>query len=243
MRLAAFDLETAKILSPDVSDLKAHAPLGIACAGIALSDSDDVDIWSGSPQMSVGECCDLVGRLRQLTDDGYTLVTWNGASFDFFVLAHESGMFEECGDLALGHIDLMVAVTFSKGYYLGLDTALAGAGLQTKLKNVRLNDGSILSDMSGSQAPALWKAGEKDAVVAYLTGDVTQLLALASSVESSKMIRWNSRRGKPQFVRLEKGHTVRECFQIPEPDTSWMSNPPRRSSFVDWIPGWGSKVG
>ena len=33
---AAFDLETAKILPPNVTDLKQHIPLGIACAAIAL---------------------------------------------------------------------------------------------------------------------------------------------------------------------------------------------------------------
>ena len=193
--------------------------------------------------MTVDECRNLVGRLQQLVDDGYTIVTWNGASFDFFVLAHESGLFEECGDLALRHVDLMVAVTFSKGYFLGLDKALAGAGLEGKVKNVPLTDGSVLTDMSGAQAPALWKAGEQEAVIAYLKGDVAQLLALASSVEETRTIRWNSNRGKPQLVRIKKQHTVRDCFQIPEPDTSWMSNPPLRSSFVDWIPDRQSKVG
>jgi len=243
MRLAAFDLETAKILPPGVNDLKAHAPLGISCAGIALSDADDVEVWSGSPQMTVDQCRSLVGRLRNFVNEGYTIVTWNGASFDFFVLAHESGMVEECGFLALGHVDLMVTVTFSKGYFLGLDKALAGAGLEGKVKNVRLTDGSVLTDMGGAQAPVLWKAGEQDAVIEYLKGDVAQLLALATAVEETRTIRWNSNRGKPQSVRIKQQHTVRDCFQIPEPDTSWMSSPPLRGSFVDWIPDWQSQVG
>jgi uncharacterized protein YprB with RNaseH-like and TPR domain len=242
MRLAAFDLETAKILPIGVNDLKAHAPLGIACAGIALSDSDEVEIWSGHPQLTGDDCRALVARLQALVAEGYTLVTWNGASFDFFVLAHESGLFKECGDLALSHVDLMVVVTFSKGYFLGLDKALAGAGLDSKRKKVTLKDGSVLPDMSGAQAPALWKAGEDDAVVAYLKDDVSQLLALASIVDRTKTIRWNSNRGKPQSVRVSKGYTVRECFRIPVPDTSWMSNPPLRSDFIDWIPDWQSKA-
>jgi hypothetical protein len=193
--------------------------------------------------MAPDECRSLVGRLQELVSDGYTIVTWNGASFDFFVLAHESGLFEECGDLALGHVDLMVTVTFTKGYYLGLDKALAGAGLEGKVKSVSLKDGSILTDMSGAQAPALWEKGEQEAVIEYLQGDVAQLLALASSVEETRTMRWNSNRGRPQSVKLNKQHTVRDCFQISEPDTSWMSNPPLRSSFVDWIPGWQIKVG
>ena len=182
-------------------------------------------------------------RLQELVSAGYTLVTWNGASFDFFVLAQESGRTEECGQLALGHADLMVMVTFNKGYYLGLDKALAGAGLQGKVKNVTLRDGTILSNISSAQAPALWKAGEHEAVLAYLKGDVVQLLALAKVVERTRTIRWRSNRGKPQSVHLNKLMTVSESFHIPAPDTSWMSNPPSRSSFVNWIPGWLDKVG
>ncbi len=240
MRLAAFDLETAKILPPTVSDLKQHMPLGISCAAIALSDAEEPEVWSGAPQLTADECGKLVDRLQALVAAGYTLVTWNGASFDFFVLAQESCRTEACGQLALGHVDLMVMVTFTKGYYLGLDKALAGAGLQGKVKNVALRDGTILSDMSGAQAPALWKAGEHEAVLAYLKGDVAQLLALAEVVHRTRSIRWLSNSGKPQSVRVNKLLTVSECFQIPAPDTSWMSNPPARSSFVNWIPGWQS---
>ena len=243
MRLAAFDLEIAKILPQEVKDLKEHAPLGISCAAVARSDGQEVDLWSGYPQMTEDECRSMVTRLQALVEDGYTLVSWNGASFDFFVLAQESGLVKECGDLALGHVDLMTIVTFSKGYYLGLDKALAGAGLSGKLKSVLLKDGSTLSGMSGAQAPIMWQAGEQDAVIEYLKGDVTQLLALAEKVKQTKTIRWNSNRGKPQSVRVKKLMAVSECFAIPQPDTSWMSNPPRRSGFVDWIPDWQSKVG
>ena len=242
-RIAAFDLEIAKVLPEDVTDLKSHAPLGISCAAVALSGTDEVEIWSGTPQMSVADCRSLVERLAELVSDGYTIVTWNGASFDFFVLAQESGMLEQCGELAFGHVDLMVIVTFSKGYYLGLDKALAGAGLQGKVKAVTLNDGSTLSDMSGAGAPQLWAAGERDAVIEYLKGDVTQLLALAARVARSGAITWLSNRGKPQSVRTKKLITVEECFRIPLPDTSWMSNPPSRQSFVDWIPNWAARIG
>ncbi|NQV33861.1 MAG: hypothetical protein HQ515_14300 [Phycisphaeraceae bacterium] len=243
MRLAAFDLETAKILPPNVTDLKQHMPLGISCAAIALSDAEEPEVWSGSPQLTADECGQLVDRLQALVAAGYTLVTWNGASFDFFVLAQESGRTEDCGQLALDHADLMVMVTFNKGYFLGLDKALAGAGLQGKVKSVALRDGTLLSGMSGAQAPALWKAGEHEAVIAYLKGDVAQLLALAEVVERTRVIRWLSNRGKPQSAQVKTLLTVSECFQIPEPDTSWMSNAPTRSSFVDWIPGWVNKVG
>jgi len=178
---------------------------------------------------------DLVERLGELSEDGYTLVTWNGCSFDFRVLAEESGLVQRCGQLALNHVDLMLIVTFTKGWYLSLQAALQGAGLSGKLTRVRLSTGREIRDMDGSKAPALWAAGEHDAVLAYLKDDVVQLLKLAQLVSRRGRLSWLSRTGNPQEVRLSRLLTVTECFDIPEPDTSWMSNPPRRKQFTDWI--------
>ncbi len=73
---------------------------------------------------------ELVHDLQKLVKNGYTLLTWNGAGFDFQVLAQESGLFEECGELALHHIDMMLLVTFRKGWLLPLQKALEGACLE-----------------------------------------------------------------------------------------------------------------
>jgi len=35
-RYLAFDMETAKVLPPDVTDVLAHRPLGITCAAAVL---------------------------------------------------------------------------------------------------------------------------------------------------------------------------------------------------------------
>jgi hypothetical protein len=126
-------------------------------------------------------------------------------------------------------------VTFTKGWYLGLQTALEGAGLDGKLKRVTLSDGSIIEDMDGSKAPALWASGEYDAVLAYLKQDVVQLLDLADAILANRGICWTSNNGNPMFVPFEGLLTVGQCFQIPEPDTSWMKNPPTRLQFVQWF--------
>jgi hypothetical protein len=143
MKFAAFDLEIAKLLPEQVDDLKAHAPLGISCAAVALSDEREPRVWQGAPQMTSAACQEMVGDLQQLAASGYNLLTWNGCSFDFYVLAQESGLLNECAELALAHVDLMLTVTFTKGYYLGLDKALKGAGLVGKRSSVTLRDGSI----------------------------------------------------------------------------------------------------
>jgi hypothetical protein len=150
-------------------------------------------------------------------------------------------MVEECGELALNHIDMMLLVTFAKGWYLGLQKALEGPGLAGKLKTVELKDGTQIVDMAGAKAPQMWAAGEYDAVLAYLEQDVLQPLELAGDIAKTGSIRWLSNNGRPQTVNTDL-KTVIECFSIPEPDTSWMSDPPTRDQFVSWIPDFKSKI-
>lgn len=238
MKLISFDIEISKLLPVNVDNLFDHAPLGISCAAVA---SDEVKFWQGVPQLSKEENQKMVRDLMEYAAAGYTFVTWNGCGFDFRLLAEESGMFEECGDLALNHVDLMLLVTFKKGWFLGLDKALNGAGIAGKVHELELKNGEILRDMSGALAPKLWSDGEHDAVLTYLRGDVEQTLALAKNVQQTRKIRWTSGRGKPQSVSVPKLLTVRECFDIREPDTSWMSNAPQREDFVRWIPDWEEK--
>ena len=241
MRLAAFDLEIAKILPENATELLAYSPLGISCAGLAVEDKEPITFWQAYPQLSKEECQKLVHDLLDHVASGNTLLTWNGCNFDFRVLAEESGLYEECGQLALNHVDLMLFVTFSKGWLLGLDKALSGAGISGKIKEVTLSNGESVA-MKGALAPSLWARREFDAVLAYLKTDVSQTLQLGKIVDAGRTIRWVSANGKPQSVAVPRVLTVKECFGIPEPDTSWMSNSPRRATFVDWIPDWKQKI-
>ena len=239
MKLLSFDIEIAKIIAEFSGNLFAHSPLGISCAAVA---HEDVKFWQGVPQMTKEENQAMVQELMRYHEAGHTLVTWNGCGFDFRLLAEESGMVEECGALAIDHVDLMLLVTFNKGWYLGLDKALKGAGIAGKVHEVALNNGKMLHNMDGGMAPQLWADGEHEAVLTYLRGDVEQTLALAKNIQETKKIRWTSGRGKPQSVSIPKLLTVRECFNLPEPDVSWMDNPPAREGFVSWIPDWERKV-
>lgn len=235
MKLASFDIEIASVVPETVPDWSKVKGLGISCAAIAFTDSDDVQAWDDKPRFTKQKSVDLVKRLMELCDQGYMLITWNGCSFDFRVLAEESGLIQQCGQLALNHVDMMLMVTFTKGWYLSLQAALEGAGLSGKLMTVQLSDGSEIHDMEGSKAPELWAAGEYEAVMAYLKEDVVQLLKLAQAVDRRGRISWTSRSGNPQQIRFSKLLTVTECFGIPEPDTSWMSDPPTREQFIEWI--------
>ena len=235
MRLVAFDLEIAREIPDGERDWGRLGPLGITCAA-AAGDGLDLKVWQGRPQMEEGECQQLVRDLEQLVAGGHTLVTWNGCKFDLAVLAQASRLSAECARLALDHVDLMVMVTFSQGFFLGLQKALLGAGLGGKLQEVTRADGRVVRGMEGRLAPKLWAEGDYEAVLAYLQSDVEGTLALAHSVRREGAIRWTSGRGRPQEARFDRLLTVRECFELPQPDVSWMSNPPRRRQFVAWMP-------
>ncbi|MFH1653900.1 MAG: ribonuclease H-like domain-containing protein [Pseudomonadota bacterium] len=234
IKFASFDLEIAKEI-PENSDWHNVAPLGITCAAVALSDQEEPIFWQGVPQMTRSQCQEMVKKFQELVRDGYTFLTWNGCSFDFAVLAQESGMTAECAELAMNHIDLMLIVTFTKGWFLSLQKALEGAGLKGKLKTVTLSSGEELNSMTGAKAPQLWAAGEHDAVLTYLREDVMRLLKLVDVVLQNKSIVWTSNNGNPQRVDISKLLTVKECFDIPEPDVSWMTEPPTREQFVKWM--------
>jgi hypothetical protein len=77
--------------------------------------------------MTKSHCQMLVRQLVELSNkENFTILTWNGLSFDFDILAEESGMFNECKDLALNHVDMMFHFFASKGFPLGLDAASKG---------------------------------------------------------------------------------------------------------------------
>lgn len=236
-KFAAFDIEIAKEF-PNNSHWRKFAPLGITCAAVAFSDGKETRFWQGVPFMTKDECISLLEYLVSLTESGYQILTWNGCSFDFAVLAYETGNNEECGNLALNHTDLMLRITFEKGYFLGLEKALSGAGLEGKKKKIILNDGTEIYDMDGSKAPNLWKKGEYDAVLSYLREDVEQLIKLAAVIIKTGKIKWASSNGKPQQIVMKSFPPVKECFKLPPADTSWMKNPPHRQDFVSWIPDW-----
>ena len=220
------------------SDWKNHRPLGITCAAVyqhvpahALFISSPVRAWvdyQHTPQ-------DIVNGLIDLVHNGYTIVGFNSLSFDFDVLAEESGMYKECAELALIHVYLMFIVVTLRGHFLGLDKAAKGANIQGKLHDVTLSNGQKLDDMSGGKAPGLWKAGEYKAVLDYLADDVRSTLELAEWIEKNKMIRWISERGYEQKIYVPKLYTVRECLELDPILPDWVTNPVERKSMMEWI--------
>ena len=177
----------------------------------------------------------LVFEMMNNYKDGIIPLTHNGLHFDFSLLGQFSGEIEACAKLALNQIDIMFIVTCNKGYFIGLDTLLNGAGVESKLHTVTLNDNSLCEGFSGKLAPKMWRDGEYNAVRSYLAVDVQSPMKLAKKIEQDNRIFWFSKTGRPQSL-FTKLISVKECFKLPLPDVAWMSNPPKRSDFIEWIP-------
>ena len=230
-RFVGFDIETAKPF-PEGEDWREHRPLGITCAAIWQGEERS-DVWyskdeDGKPlaQMTKKDASSLVSRLVSLTKMGYTLVTWNGLGFDFDVLAEESGRLDDCVRLAHKHVDMMVHLFCVKGYPVSLAAATDYLGVAGKF------DG-----MSGVDAVRLWAEGDHDKVLKYVRQDARITAMLARAAENVGELGWISRNGRKQELRIPHGwFNVRKALSLPEPDTSWMTDPMPRDSFTGWIP-------
>lgn len=243
MNFASYDIEIVEDLRLDEvdergekkdPDLREYTPSVAAyCTTV-----DDTKFFWDEPYMTKETGKKLVNELMDKYREGFLPFGWNTLSFDFQLLAHYTGMYEECGILALNGVDAMFIMVSKKGYYKSLNTALEGANIEAKVKSVRLNDGSILDDMSGAKAPLLWRQGEYNAVKEYLLGDVVQPLKLAHHYVSESKMTWFAKSGRRQSVLFKDGKllTVKECLELDEPDMSWMDKPKFRFQYYNWIP-------
>jgi hypothetical protein len=231
-RYVSFDIETAKILPDETTEILAYRPLGISCAAACMSDTKETVAWYGrtpsgdpTPQMSEAECAAMVDDLVAYVRDGYTLVTWNGAGFDFDILAEESGKRAECVELSAKHVDMLFHAVCVLGHPVSLQKAAEGMEIPGKL-----------AAMSGAEAPAAWAAGRYKEVLAYVQQDAVATAELAELCEERKKMAWITRRGQKRQMPLEQGWlTVRDAQELPFPDTSWMTDPPKRERFTGWM--------
>lgn len=230
-KYVAFDIETAKVLPEVRGDLLRYRPLGIACAA-TLDDQGSPEFWfsklaAEKPESSMAreDAVRLVKYLEEKVTEGYTIITWNGLSFDFDVLAEESGLREECRTLARNHIDLMFHIFCDRGFPIGLDSVAKGMSVPGKSEGVEQH-----------LVPKMWSEGKYDEVLKYLGQDVAVTLNVARVCEQKKELRWITRKGTSSRMPLKGGWmTVNQALSLPLPDTSWMDQPMSRSKFTKWL--------
>jgi len=227
----AFDLEISKSIPDNFGDWRRFRPLGISCAATLASDGSLTHWYSQdeaggyAARMSRADAHRLVGHLQEAVLSGNRVLTWNGLGFDFDILAEESGEFVACRELALEHVDMMFHVFCLAGHPLGLDKAASGSGVKGKP-----------AGMSGALAPLLWQQGEYQQVLDYVAQDVRTTLELAQAVERTRRLRWVSQSGRRQELYLPEGWlSVRQAMLLPEPVTSHLRSPWKRSRFTGWL--------
>ena len=225
----ALDIETAKVLPADLQDWRSQRPLGISCAATLMDN--ELQLWHGGDRanpddrMNQQEAAALVHYLEDRAKEGFTLLTWNGLGFDLDVLAEESQMLSQCRALAIAHVDMMWHVFCQLGHGVGLDAAARGMGLEGKLEG-----------MCGELAPVLWAQGKREEVLRYVAQDVRTTMDLATACEALAVLCWVARSGRLRCMALGGGWlNVSEALGLPLPDTSWMSEPWKRSDFTEWM--------
>ncbi len=231
-RYIAFDIETAKEVPGEDFNWRPHRPLGICCAAALADGAEQPIVWHGktphgepASRLSQAEAGQLVNDLVRWVADGYTLLTWNGLGFDLDVLAEEADSYEQCRALAVDHVDMMFHVFCDRGYPVALDKAAQALRIPGNPPG-----------MSGVLAPKLWAQERYQDVLSYVSQDAKVALQIAVKCEEQRRFDWMTRRGTTSSMQLPHGWlTVQEALRLPEPDTSWMSNPIPRRDFTQWL--------
>jgi RNase_H superfamily len=233
MSIVTFDLETTE-------DMKQ-----ITCAAVCEYGHKPVTFYSGDGVSLIEpDIMDLLDYLYQLHEGYNTIITWNGASFDFklihsLISSHPS-LTKVVKEITRAHVDYMYFIFCCLGYPVSLENACAGTKVPGKSKYVTLKDGSK-AVAGGAQAPLLWDAGETNAVLEYLCEDVSSLMRLAVEWRYKSKATWLSKSGKLKTLDMrtpsgdEVELTVDYCNSIPVPDTSWMTSPKSRNDFTGWL--------
>lgn len=245
----SFDIEIVKQI-PEGEDWEDHRPLGISCASTIRSDDFVPTRWYSPGGLRHGRAMKQVDLIRLIDymieqrDQGFIPLTWNGLSFDFNVLAEESGDFDSCSDLALNHIDMMMHFFCIKGFPLGLNTASKGLGLDGKTEGMKgdlapplwTNDNEYLINTARQDLADLNPIEKRELVLNYVGQDVIATLMVAEEVDKKGALKWTSQTGRANSVLFPDGWlTVQEALKLPEPNNSWMDKPMKRSQFYSWI--------
>ena len=227
---ASFDVET-DAPAPEGQPLSADNAPRITCAAAALQDRPEPIIWHAPidqdippPPLNPRQTDTMLSELAEIART-HTLVTWNGTSFDLHLLALLTGRHEDCSSIALAHVDMMFHIFAHKGWPVSLQTLAQGMNLSGKSQ-----------DLSGRDAPDLWRQGDHRRVIEYCAQDAQATLEIAAAGAALPYLSWQSRSGRVQTLTMPAGWlTVAQAMNVPEPDTSWMTSPIPRDRFTGWL--------
>ena len=224
----AFDIETTGL------DFEAD---NITCAATRRVNDDGTvaaRVWHSdfAAQMTTESLVALVDYLHDAWLAGCEVVTFNGAKFDFAMvaikLATEPGAVARVRQLAANHRDIMLQFTAEHGYYASMDSFARGCGLAPKT-------------WDGAAAAEAWQTGataDKQKVLDYCGEDVRCLSDLYLYIKNNGHAIRVTRRGHRQHVPFPAFKSAREALVVAAanpPDTSWMDSPPDLFEGTAWM--------
>ena len=149
-------LSVITILSIHSADQwRRRLPVGPAMA--ATNTLQQERVWYGhdlvndwATAMTRENASALIDYLQEMTQDGYTIATWNGTAFDWPALARQSRRVDECRQLAPDHADMMYHVLCAGGFHLSSESAAVGMDervtqLESRVTDTETNVSEMLS--------------------------------------------------------------------------------------------------
>ena len=232
-KLTAFDFEIVNPRLPerlpDGADLWDYAPHYISVAGVWVLLNGNTDNYAICPMVGgrAAACFDeratheVLDKLLVAQEQGYAIVSWNGAGFDFRVLAELlPARKHEVVELCKKSYDPMFQILCLRGFMVGLGAVCKGFGLGEK-------------KMHG-QSALVWPNNAVQ-IIEYVKDDASKTGRVLLKILEHSGLRWVTKKGMWSFQAFYRGPlTVEECLAIPLPDTSWMDNPKSREDVLQW---------
>jgi len=106
-------------------------------------------------------------------------------------------MAERLRNIAWRHSDFTLTAVARYGYPVGLGT-LSG----TKMTEMHLSDGTVITEFSGALAPRLWREGFQEDVIRYLKQDVASTVQVAKTGIERGFIGWLNKIGGMHAIPL-----------------------------------------
>jgi hypothetical protein len=197
--------------------------------------------------MDVDTCELMLKYMEECVSEGATIVSWNGASFDFRVLSNvftrndKHDLARRTCLLCHQHSDVMYAFFAHRGFYVGLEKTSLGMFHKEAVIEYK--------SMKGSDAVTAWMSGSGNRqreVLRYVLGDTWLLLKVAQQIDKVKTLYWITASGNRSAWLLPRAFSsvcrmsVVSCSQVALPDTSWMrpmhnKQLPSRDKFTKWM--------
>ncbi len=229
-KILSFDIEISNVfdLGPG-EDINKYAPFDVAVAATQIAGSEH-RLWFSPGQddkpainLQRHHAKELLDYLDEMQREGYAVCAWNGLSFDLRWIARAADDVATVSRIARAMYDPMFQFFKLKGFPVGLGAVAKGMGIGMK------------KSMDAADAPRLWRAGNHQLVLDYVSGDVSMTNEIVSGIVRRREIAWITQRGKRQTVPLPHLRTVEDCMRDPMPDQSWMNSPIPQKQFTGWL--------